>query len=332
MMRIPRTWMYIKYFSRLDRKSNIFHLLVLIPYLLIESLITKKNPYPDIRNFLRQFRAISLPTTQIQNSSGNPKIEILCVAAGKDLDVLPLVLSQAVRTSQNEVTKITVVTRSIDLAPCREILEKSRLSVTWEIIDEDAQISDDLRRDIKENFGKRYGWVLQQFLAVNFILNAESDGVLLVNADTILLRKMTWINENKKQVLMASTEFHPPYYLLLAKLIGSPENPRHTFITHHMLFQPRVFREIIDHWDIGTFHDLTTWVVLNFDKTNQSPLCVEFELYAQGITLIHPEMVELRKFSNTTWKRSPGNLHQVRELIRVGKFPTWNSISFHDYV
>jgi hypothetical protein len=169
------------------------------PYLLVESLITKKNLIAELRDFSRQFRAISLPTTQIQNSVQKPKIEILCVAAGKDLNLLPLVLTQAVETSANEVTKITVITRSIDFTTCKEVLEKIDFQTTLEVLDEDKQISSNLRSQIKENFGTRYGWVLQQFLAVDYIVKSNSAGVLLVNADTILLREMIWMNEKKEQ-------------------------------------------------------------------------------------------------------------------------------------
>ena len=323
--------MYVKYFSRLDRKSRISHLLIVTPYLLVESLITKKNLIAELRDFSRQFRAISLPTTQIQNSVQKPKIEILCVAAGKDLNLLPLVLTQAVETSANEVTKITVITRSIDFTTCKEVLEKIDFQTTLEVLDEDKQISSNLRSQIKENFGTRYGWVLQQFLAVDYIVKSNSAGVLLVNADTILLREMIWMNEKKEQVLMASTEFHPPYYQLLAKLIGIPKHPFHTYITHHMLFQPSVFREIFEYWKIGTIRDLAYWIFKNSDKDNQSPLCIEFELYAQGISIIHPEMVELKKFANTTWKRNEESLNEVRKIIKTGESPKWNSISLHNY-
>jgi hypothetical protein len=297
----------------------------------VESLIMKKDLRSELRNLIRQFRAISLPTTQIQNSVDNPKIEILCVAAGKDLNLLPLVLTQAVETSANEVTKITIITRSIDIARCKEVLEKIDFQTACEVLDEDLQFSSTLRMEIKENFGARYGWVLQQFLAVDYILKSNSPGVLLVNADTILLREMLWMNKKKEQVLMASTEFHPPYYQLLAKLIGIPKRSFHTHITHHMLFQPSVFREIFDCWKIGTIHDLAYWIFKNSEKNNQSPLCIEFELYAQGMTIIHPELVKLRKFANTTWKRNQESLNEVHKIIQIGASPKWNSISLHDY-
>lgn len=291
----------------------------------------KKDLRSELPNFMRQFWAISLPSTQIQNSVENPKIEILCVAAGKDLNLLPLVLTQAVEMSANKVTKITVITRSIDITRCKETLEKSDIQTAWEVLDEEIQISSTLRAEIKENFGVRYGWVLQQFLAVEYILKSKSAGVLLVNADTILLREMIWMNEKKEQVLMASTEYHPPYYRLLAKLIGISKRSFHTHITHHMLFQPSVFREIFDYWKIGNIHDLAYWIFKNSEKNNPSPLCIEFELYAQGMRIIHPERVKLRKFANTTWKRNQKSLNEVIRIIQTGDSPKWNSISLHDY-
>jgi hypothetical protein len=43
---------------------------------------------------------------------------------------------------------------------------------------------------------------------------------------------------------MSGTDFHKPYYELLAKILGVSKKPAFTFITHHMLFQPEFLREI----------------------------------------------------------------------------------------
>lgn len=323
--------MYIKFFSQRNRKTRFFHLFFLWPYLALESLFSRKPLKATLKNFIREFNAISLPTTPITKTTSLPSIEILCVVAGKDLEMLPIVISQAIKCSENEVSKVTVITRTSDFNKCFETIESLKLSINWEVLDENLQISETVRAKTKIVFGTRYGWVLQQFLAVNFMLSSKAEGILLVNADTILLRKMTWLNVEKVQPLMASTEYHAPYYELLSKLIGSPIHPRFTFITHHMLFQPTIFREIFVHWEISSLENLLERVLLNMNSDNQSPMCVEFELYAQGTLLLHPERVELKKFCNTTWKRTQTNLIKLNQVIENNKSASWNSISLHDY-
>lgn len=330
-MRIPKTWMYIKFFSQRNRRTRSFHLLLLFPYIALESLLSRKSFKPTLKDFIRQFNSISLPLATIAKTTKLPQIEVLCVVAGKDLEILPIVISQAIKCSENEVTKVNVITRKSDLIACVETIAGLKLAMDWDVLDEELQISETVRDKMKVVFGARYGWVLQQFLAVNFVLNSKAEGILLVNADTILLQRITWLSDEKTQILMASTEYHAPYYELLSKLIGSPVNPRYTFITHHMLFQPDIFREILEHWGIGPLGNLVEQVVSNVNSENQSPMCVEFELYAQGIGLLHPELVEMRKFCNTTWKRSRTNVVRLNEIIENNRSKRWNSISLHDY-
>ena len=322
--------MYIKYFSRLDRSSKYWHLLVLIPFMFLENRLSVKNASRIFKSFFREFKAIKLPTDNRFSGAKLPEIEILCVAAGKDLPLIPLVIDQAIKSSGNHVNQVTIVTRAMDLPELNEILDGSGLTNEIKVVNEETLVSQAIREKLSKNFGSRYGWVLQQFLALSFILNSKSRGVLLVNADTVILRKCDWLDENSRQILMVSTEFHPPYYEFLNKLIGSPIDPQATFITHHMLFQPQLLREIFSNFEINGLELLVDTVVQNADLSSISPVCVEFELYGQGILLLHPELIEFRKFANSTWSRSERNLEIVLSATK-GNYPKWNSISLHDY-
>lgn len=331
-MRWPKAWMYISHFSRLNRKPRIWHLIFLIPFKIFENLFDFKKGEIGITDLIRQFNAIALSTSNKFVGSNLPNIELLCVAAGKDLELLPFSINQAVTQSGNPILKITIITPFRDIESLEEILKSSRFPVPYEIINEDLVIRENLRNRLQFAFGQRYGWVLQQLLAVSYILESKFKGVLLIDADTILLRKMDWLAENSKQILMVSTEFHKPYYELLSKIIATPKTPPSTFVTHHMLFQPHVLQEIFSVNKLRGINDLVDAILKHADMKIQSPLCIEFELYAQGLLKLHPELVELRKFANKSWPRNSASLTKIDQIIATKDTPEWNSISLHDYL
>lgn len=330
-MYTPKTWMYIKYFSRIEKRPQKWHFYPLAILNFFESIIQRNSFRISHTNLERQFRALRYSNQNLLSNTELPRIELLSVVAGKDFELIPLVIQQAISTSGNEIVKVTIIVPSRDFESARKVMSGLDLVIEHKVINEEELISPMLRDRLKSIFGARYGWVLQQFLADEYILRSNAAGVLLVNADTIMLRKMDWLTYDSRQILMTSTEYHAPYYLLLNKIMGVPTLPRNTFITHHMLFQPKILREIFEHFKIIDLENLLNKIESYSDSNDPSPLCVEFEVYAQGIISIHPELVLYRKFANATWPRTQENLTRVRYIARNLNISEWNSISLHDY-
>lgn len=86
--------------------------------------------------------------------------------------------------------------------------------------------------------------MLQQFLAVSRIASSHSPGILLVNCDTLSLKKLTGLPARQK-TLLASLEYHVPHFVLFNKLFGLPKAPECIFVTHHMLYQTDLLRKIL---------------------------------------------------------------------------------------
>jgi len=318
----------VKY-SELGRRPRIFDLLILLPAALLNSMRNRDFSYSRYSDSLRIWRACRYPeiNTLVANK---PNIELLCVAAPKDFETLFCSIESAIKFSGNVIEKVTVITTSSGLNECLEILGKLGRKVN--VVDEDSLLSIVDREKILKKFEGRYGWVLQQLLAVQYISTSESSGVLLLNSDTILLRPMDFLDENNNQILMVSTEFHPPYYKLLNKLIGSSVNPKWTFITHHMLFQPWILREIIQVFNVNNVSNLVNWLIMHVEPGEESPLCVEFELYAQGMLQLYPAFVKLRKFSNVSLPRTSMAIEEDQKKHTNLKVSKFNSCSYHDYI
>ncbi len=330
-MQFPKTWMYIKYFSRIDKKPHGWHFCLLAVLNIFESIIHRKSFRIAHMDLKRQFRALRYSNQNDLSNFELPPIELLSVVAGKDIELIPLVVQQAISTSGNEIVRVTIIVPRRDFESAKNVMSELDLTIEHTVINEEELLSLKIQDKLKSIFGARYGWVLQQFLADDYILRSNAAGVLLVNADTVMLRKMDWLTKDSRQILMTSTEYHPPYYLLLNKIMGVPTLPNNTFITHHMLFQPKVLREIFEHFKIFDLENLLNKIELHCDLNDPSPLCVEFEIYAQGIISIHPELVLYRKFANTTWPRTKENLKKVKYTIEKSSLLEWNSISLHDY-
>jgi hypothetical protein len=258
-----------------------------------------------------------------------PKIELLSVVSGKDLATLRLSLESALRNSFNIIEKISVICPNKDI----DLIRTALIGVDFpevQVIDEDLVLQKSQRSKLKECFGDRYGWALQQFLTVQHVLDSSSAGVLTLNSDTIIVRKQLWLDNQGKQLLMRSQELHLPYYKLLKNFGLVLPLKKASHITHHMLMQPRILRAILNKIEVDDISQLIDRVIACADRKETSAICIEFELYAYGMINFFKNKFVYKKFSNLGLVRDDANLKLVSELI-FEKNPEYNSVSLHSY-
>jgi hypothetical protein len=288
---------------------------------------------PHWRNSARiQLEALTLPSDVQLGEASFPEIDILVVANKKDLNVLPLTIRSVIRYSLNPIKSIIVITPAVEVQDFQSALEDLRLKIPSKVLNEDDVLSDIDRSLIKARFPNRYGWVLQQFLSVSVLAKSESKGTLLLDCDTVLTRKTHWLNGLGRQTLLASLEYHPPYYELLNKILKLPITPTYTFITHHMLFQPPLLREVLGLTKDFSVSEFLVKVLSEADTEEGSPLCVEFEPYGQALWHNLNNRISLAKFSNLPLRRSAENLEWVEKIIESGEEFEYKSISLHTYL
>lgn len=328
-MILKKYWKFDVYFSGLGNKPNIIQLAIIFGISLFKHRMFKKEAYELIA---RQWRAHRFPEDIIFTEAPYEPIELLSVVAGKDILVLPQCLSMAIRMSLNPINQITLVVPRKDIKNCSEYIGESVETVPVKVVCEEDLINEELRIRLKNKYKNRYGWVLQQLLADEYVLQAKSKGILLINADTVLLREIEFLEKSGRQLLMVCPWYHRPYYELLQEIIQSPISPRTTHVTHHMLFQPEYMREIFQKFQIGNISKLADIIISLSDDEETSPLCVEFELYAQGMLMLHPEKIILRKFSNKEAIRSLETNRLIESIKRGEIKPSHNSLSMHSYL
>jgi hypothetical protein len=307
----------------LDKKPNLINILLLTPYFIVKK-------FKGLRLLLRFIKSNRNPIFSNLDSRDIPSIEILIVCESKDIQTLPFCIKQAVKHSVNRVKKISIV------VPNREILLFGSLTIDLEtyipieIMQEDDLISLESRNLIKSKMGKRYGWALQQFLTVAFTLKSSFRGVLAIDADTILILNQQWLDSKDHQVLLESYEYNFDYYDLLKKVSRHFDTIEKTFITHHMLFQPKYLLETLNLIGATNIEEFIEIIISNINSKSQSPVCAEFEPYAQFMYKYRRAQVEILKFCNISYRRD--EILDLDEFIRLAeKDGQYKSISLHTY-
>lgn len=267
-----------------------------------------------------------------ENESGrhDKSIELVIVSTSKDFDILPDSLNYALRALRPyTIIGARVIVPSRDVAACKKLLMDCKGQV--EIVDESDLISLKHLEKLTDAFGIRNTWVLQQLLKVQGVLTSKSDAVLILDSDTVLLRPRPWFSSAGHQILMPSMEYNKSYYQFLEKLHISELVPKYSFISHHMLMQPKILSNLLDSLDLLKIDDFITYICENANTKVQSPICIEYELYGQHLFKTEPKGYFLERWSNISISRRHSSKILKSKLAKVALRAFYSSVSFHSW-
>jgi len=267
----------------------------------------------------------------IPSSGELPSISVLLIVAQKDFEKLKFCINQLVKHSLNPIWKIEIVVPQTDLTSCMKTLEQINSKIPIKLFNEDELISTDLREIMKRELRHKYGWAIQQLLTLNMVIRSNSHGVLAVNADTFILRDQVWLNEKFVQLLFQSTEYHKPYYQIIKKIFPKLNLIPYSHVTHHMLFQPELLRDFFGKNGYIDLENLMIRVLESFDKSQESPFCIEFEPYAQALHNFYSNRFELRRFSNSSFSIKGERLGITEMIEELDNKDLYNSINYHSW-
>ncbi len=263
----------------------------------------------------------------------SPPMEVLFVAARKDFRSLELAINGVIDSCPAEISRINIIVPDQDLTLCEELVASCVSSeVEIKIRCESSVFEESLSKLIFSRFGSRGGWVLQQILKLEYVRNSQSAGVLIVDADTILIKNRIWLNSNGNQALMPSWEFHKPYFDFLSALppfkSQKPFSPRFSFVSHHILMQPEIVKEIYKACGWNNPKELVNYLCRLSSSETESPISIDYELYGHFLFLRYPEKVVLAKWGNTSTKFE-GNI-SIKQLKQA--YSHFASVSLHTYL
>jgi hypothetical protein len=289
---------------------------------------------PRSRNFFRLSRFLRANRLASENSLENlpilDQMEILFVTAGSDIDMLTYAIPAAIKATKESFQDplITVIVPSTDVSRCVEIIG-SGFNISIKSENDVVDIS--LRESLKNKFGDRYGWALQQILKIEFVLQSRAKGVLVVDADTLLLNSRNWLLADGRQILTPSDEYNASYYLFLNKYGISSLTPKFTFISHHMLMQPSYAKEMMCVTGWRDISGLVAELVKFQFRDMKSPFSIDYEAYAQYMVNSHPDKILFVKWSNFAVRREKNLNEQIPALTQqLGR--NFYSLSLHSYL
>jgi uncharacterized protein len=265
-----------------------------------------------------------------EDLTNNKSIEILFVAAGKDLEMLPWAIPAAITSVNTSPSKsqVTVIVPSRETSRCNQILKDFK---DVRVISEDTVIPHQVSLALKEKYAERSGWALQQFIKIAYVMESQMDGVLIVDADTILLKKRNWLSVHGEQILTPSDEYNVSYYDFLSSIGIGQLKPEFTFVSHHMLMQPLILREAFESINLSFPNDVLRRILDYKFLSDSSPFSIDYEFYGQYLFNNYPSDVKLQKWANVGLPRSANLDAQIMSETKrcQGRY---YSISFHSYL
>ena len=185
---------------------------------------------------------------------------------------------------------------------------------------------------------------MQQVLKLSGAATCPHAGVLVVDADTILLAPRVWL-VGRRQLLPVVHEYHLPYVRHTEQCLGrAGRSDRVTYVAHHQLMQPRVVRRMLTDIrlrqggtrvaagaDVGLDTALAAWVA-TADHAEQSALS-EYHTYGAFLRNSEPSHAVVARWANAAVSRtelSPAGADSVAALR--ARFPDALSVSLHAYL
>jgi hypothetical protein len=168
---------------------------------------------------------------------------------------------------------------------------------------------DDLRKHPLPFFPAGAGWYFQQFLKWAFAsVCSPYEGYLVWDADTILLRPLSFQDTQGKTLLTPSTEYHEPYFQTFEALLGIRPRERCSFISQHQWIEVPILRELTGRIEQNS--ELSwPWQIMHNLRGTGSNLFSEYETYGHFCRTYHPESCSLR------------DLPWIREGRKLAGFP-----------
>lgn len=173
------------------------------------------------------------------------------------------------------------------------------------------------------------GWYFQQLLKLYspFIIPNISSNVLVIDADTIFLNPVKFLNQFNGGLFCFnhnSKDAKQPYFAHAKRLVPGYKKiyPEIYSVCHHMLFQKSILEHLFDM--VEQYHKTEFWVAfcLCVDlKKNKG--ASEYEIY-YNFALTHTDQVELRKLK---WTNN-GHLDKREKFKKQG----YHFVSFHTYL
>lgn len=241
----------------------------------------------------------------------NQVLDVVIPCHQKDIIMLPLVIDGIKKYGKN-------VRRVIIVSPERfttdaEWFDEHQYPFTKEDL---AYHIFPLQQQAKKILTQRPGkicWIFQQLLKMYapIIIPKIAPNVLVLDADTIFLNSVEFIDQYARALYDTRPEFYYPYFLHLFRLVPNlyKSKPGHSGIAHHMVFQHAILKHLFQ--IVENHHKKPFWqafcACINTHSVYMRPCASEYEIYFNFAFFYHRRNVCIRKlkWANMRFTQNP---------------------------
>ena len=226
-------------------------------------------------------------------------MEVVCCVSNEDIFIVPNCIKSL--NLYLEPKKIFIISSNLNFKYLRKL---KNVFPNIRLIDEDNLIPGFNLENIKNYFRKlnkntrRCGWYYQQFLKmqISFLEDIDQD-YLIWDIDTILLKKMKYINKSGNYIIYRNNKCHKPYFDTIEKLLEIKKNRNYSFINENLIINKLFMQKLIlkissvdtsNHWIINILNNIDNE---NLTKSGFS----EFETYGSYISEFHKDYFTIKK-------------------------------------
>ena len=252
-------------------------------------------------------------------------IDILIPVIEKDLDVLEHTIVFARRHVMHPIGNIYIV------APDREVIRACAERLGCVFVNE-ADVLPIQFQDIDyyPEGQDRRGWLFQQLLKLSADTIGISEHVLILDADTLLIRPQSFACKGRT-IFHCADEMHMPYRKMYQRLIGADVKGVFSFVSHHMLMERSKLQHLKHH--IESVHNVPWFqAILNLIDRQEGSGFSEYETYAQFVLENYPDEFLQLYFFNRALSKKTKLMPFLRGDISLRDHELVKSVSFHDYL
>jgi hypothetical protein len=153
-----------------------------------------------------------------------------------------------------------------------------------------------------------------------------SDHYLVVDSDTVFLRKTCFFNGNGKPLYVPANEYHLPYFHTIERLLTNKTNREYSFIAHHMVLSRKLVLEMLAQIDGNGkwYRKIINTVQIDDTFENRSNFS-EYETYGHYVKATHPEEINLRtlKWANVQFEPSIYTIFRLSTIFDYACFHSY---------
>lgn len=286
------------------------------------SQVRGKSSRPGL--YTRRLIDMAQAANPLAGSSLNaPPIDIVTITAADTLQFAEVSLRAAAESSENRVNALYAIVPHDLVDDAKSLIPSAEIVSELDVLPQRILNALEHFRAI----GRRH-WVLCQVLGMYFARQSTQAATLIVDADTFILGGRVWVDRSGRQSLSVATDYHQPYEDHCVSLYG--QRRRHhglSYISHYMLMQPGVLREIFPN-DRG----FISWILAG--NPDEPSAVGDYHTYGRWLVDHHPDKVAITRWRNKpfVWDLPPGV--ETGEAIRILKelFPEFHSVSSHRWM